>query len=132
MKRALYILMGAAIFAGAQFGWQHMPVAKAQADITDPYVIQISNSVVRPLAEQQRALYLRSVAIIAQYPPAALNAMFPVGGGAILDGRENDSDLVSDDARRNLLFAITYINAYEAEGKADMMRPCVIGPRLSY
>lgn len=32
MKRVLYILMGVAILVGAQFGWQHLPVAMAYVE----------------------------------------------------------------------------------------------------
>lgn len=32
MKRILYILMGAVLFAGAVIGWQHLPVAMAHVE----------------------------------------------------------------------------------------------------
>lgn len=53
MKRVLYILMGVALFAGAQFGWQHLPVAMAQSAQTSEAVFV---GEIRGVAERARAL----------------------------------------------------------------------------
>ena len=96
------------------------------AVITDPEAIKVSNAVTRPLSQLLRRLYYESLAVKNTYGDQ-INRLFPAGEGIIQDGREDrgDTRLNADDTRKILLFANTFITAYEAEGVQAMTKPCV-------
>lgn len=96
----------------------------AFADVTDSEAITISNEIVRPVAEDLRAVYYKMLSIKNQYS-GRLNTLFPASGGNIIDGRDGITPITADDVRKILLFANTYIAAYENEGIAAMTKPCV-------
>lgn len=115
MKFAAGIIVGILVALSIPF---------AYGQVTNEVAITVSNEVIRPLAESQRALYYQSKAIKDRYA-AGINTMFPAGAGTIEDGRSGIQPILSNDARRTLLFANTYIIAYEAEGVDAMTKPCV-------
>lgn len=94
------------------------------ADVTNTEAVALSNSTVRPLAEQMRAMYYTMLSVKNQYG-GRLNTLFPAAGGNIVDGRSDTTQITSDDARTILLFANTYVTAYETSGVAAMTKPCV-------
>ena len=101
-----------------------LSIPYAVADVTNAFAVTTSNEVVRPIAEDLRSMYYRLKSVKDTYG-GQLNTLFPAGGGPIVDGRDTVQTLTADDARKILLFANTYITAYEANGVADMTKPCV-------
>lgn len=101
-----------------------LSIPYAFSDVTNTEAVALSNSMVRPVAEELRATYYRMLAVKNQYG-GRLNTLFPAGGGNIVDGRTDATQITADDARTILLFANTYITAYETSGVAAMTKPCV-------
>lgn len=101
-----------------------LSIPLAVADITDTFAITVSNEVVRPVSEDLRTVYYKMKSLKNTYA-GQINTLFPVNGGPILDGRDTVQPITADDARRILLFANTYITAYETSGVAEMTKPCV-------
>lgn len=120
MKNLSLLLIGSVVGAIAV-----LSIPYARADVDNPYAVATSNEIVRPMAEEFRDLYYKSLAIKNDWTLAKLNANFPVSGGPILDGRDDINAIDSDDARKILIFLNTFTLAYEAEGISEMTLPCV-------
>lgn len=122
MRKATLTLILATVFIGGYLSALAIPAAYAQ--VTNTVAVTVSNEIVRPMSEDLRGTYYYLLSIRDTYG-AQLNTLFPAGGGTIEDGRENVTPITADDARKILLFANTFINAYESEGVAAMTKSCV-------
>jgi len=58
--------------------------------ITDPEVIRFINEEVRPLAEQMRAMKIKSAQIVARWFGNAINSRTPNDSTAVDDGRQTE------------------------------------------
>jgi len=130
MKKILPLMMIFAIGAGVGYVgavWTSGVQAQVQTDIVAPEVARWTNEVIRPLAEDLRALNIKCENTLAQWY-AGKNALIKNDNSIIQDGRQNEgvSVLTGVDINSFMAQVAAIVSQFDTAGVSDVIqKPCV-------